>query len=312
MPYYACKDKVPCSPPVHRPRVAVWPDAAIAGRPETDCYFAASGYRRANQRSQEVTMARTTSSAAAQRPAAAERPARRSRAEKSTEIREALFKAAAEIVGELGYAEASITRITSRANVAQGTFYNYFHSRQDLLDQLLPVLGRDMLAYIRDEVGHPASEREREDKRFRAFFNYLYHKPAFLRILNEALFFAPAGHHGHFDHIVKDYRHILGRAATGGEIQGYAPRELEVVVYILLAARNYLSERYSYRDGKVRPLPDWVADAYLKFVSGGLFGGADAHAPAITEAASSAPPAVTARPKRRPARRKTNGHAVGD
>ena len=40
------------------------------------------------------------------------------------------------IVGELGYAGASVALITARADVAQGTFYNYFESRQDLLDQL--------------------------------------------------------------------------------------------------------------------------------------------------------------------------------
>ena len=60
------------------------------------------------------------------------------RVEKSEETRKALFDAAAKIVGKHGYEGASIARITSRAKVAQGTFYNYFTTRQDLLDQLLP------------------------------------------------------------------------------------------------------------------------------------------------------------------------------
>ena len=67
--------------------------------------------------------------------------AKKTRAQKSVEARAALLQAAAEIVGEYGYADASITRITQRANLAQGTFYNYFASRQDIFDELLPVLG---------------------------------------------------------------------------------------------------------------------------------------------------------------------------
>jgi len=71
-----------------------------------------------------------------------------SRNERGKMIREALFKAAAEVVGEHGYQEASISMITQRAGVAQGTFYNHFQSRQDILDQLLPALGREMMEHI--------------------------------------------------------------------------------------------------------------------------------------------------------------------
>src|SRR6202008_1120179 len=39
-------------------------------------------------------------------------------------------------------------RLTRRAGVAQGTFYNYFNSRQDLFDQLLPSMSNEMLAFI--------------------------------------------------------------------------------------------------------------------------------------------------------------------
>ena len=49
------------------------------------------------------------------------------------------------MVGRLGYAEASVARITELADVAQGTFYNHFESRQELLDQLLPAIGRQMV-----------------------------------------------------------------------------------------------------------------------------------------------------------------------
>jgi AcrR family transcriptional regulator len=95
------------------------------------------------------------------------------RAQKSEAVRKALFKAAAEIVGEFGYANASISKITQRANLAQGTFYNYFASRQDLLDQLLIALGADMLAYIHERAVGGKTFLDREERAFRAFFEFL-------------------------------------------------------------------------------------------------------------------------------------------
>src|SRR5271155_4036073 len=66
---------------------------------------------------------------------------RLSRAEKSQLIRNKLFDSAAKVVGKHGYSDAMVSLITSEAHVAQGTFYNYFESRQHLFDQLLPSLG---------------------------------------------------------------------------------------------------------------------------------------------------------------------------
>ncbi|MBM3559787.1 MAG: helix-turn-helix transcriptional regulator, partial [Alphaproteobacteria bacterium] len=98
---------------------------------------------------------------------------RQTRAEKSAATRRALIRAATEIVGEFGYAGASVARITARARVAQGTFYNYFRSRQNLLDSLLPGLGRDLLDHVRDEVAGSAGVVDMEARGLRAFFDFL-------------------------------------------------------------------------------------------------------------------------------------------
>src|SRR5690606_32698911 len=90
------------------------------------------------------------------------RSTRGKRVEKSEAIRESLLKAAVEVVGEVGYANASIALITQKAGVGQGTFYNYFESRQEILDALLPSLGKDMLAHVKKCAlgGHSFAELE--------------------------------------------------------------------------------------------------------------------------------------------------------
>lgn len=197
---------------------------------------------------------------------------RGSRLEKSELLRHALLQAAAAVVGEVGYANASIALITAKVGVAQGTFYNYFDSRQDILDKLLPTLGEEMLAHIKQCASGGTNYTEIEERVFRGFFSFLEKTPHFSRILNEAESFAPVGHKQHFDNVSKKYLHLFHRSKLEGEFPNYSEEELEVVVFILLAARSYLALRYVDGAGRKSTLPEWVAKTYMKFVRYGLEG----------------------------------------
>jgi AcrR family transcriptional regulator len=195
-----------------------------------------------------------------------------SRSEKTELIREALLRSAAEVVGEVGYAEASITMITQRAGVAQGTFYNYFKSRQDILDKLLPDVGEHMISHVREKATGGEGFAELEERSFRAFFSFIKQAPHFSRILNEAESFAPAGYQQHFKTVTSGYIRFLKRSLRNGEFPEYSEAELEVVAYMLMAARSYLSQRYALEDGKPTEIPRSVVKTYMKFVLFGLTG----------------------------------------
>jgi AcrR family transcriptional regulator len=192
------------------------------------------------------------------------------RVERNAWTKRKIFDAATRIVGKYGYAEASVARITEQAGVAQGTFYNHFENRQQLLDQLLPKIGVDMVRFIRERTGTAHAARQ-EIERFGAFFDFIREVPEFLRILNEAEFFAPIGYQKHFDNISTAYVRILKRARLAGTIEGYSDEEFEAIVQMLMGARGYLSRRYSYSDGAVTAVPDHVITAYQKLITRGLF-----------------------------------------
>lgn len=186
-------------------------------------------------------------------------------------IREALFKAAAEVVGEHGYQEASISMITQRAGVAQGTFYNHFDSRQDILDQLLPALGREMMDHIAACFKKGNTALEKEEAGFKGFFSFLKQNPHFFRILNEAESFAPNAYRTHMEHVMTGYQKFLEGARDRKEIASFDERELQVVVLVLMAARSYIAWRFVKEDGKTEEIPDWVVKAYRKLITGGVF-----------------------------------------
>jgi AcrR family transcriptional regulator len=93
------------------------------------------------------------------------------RVERNAWTKQKIFDAATKVVGKHGYAEASVARITEEAGVAQGTFYNHFENRQELLDQLLPKIGLDMVEFIRARTGTGRC-RAAGDRRFSAFFDF--------------------------------------------------------------------------------------------------------------------------------------------
>lgn len=182
---------------------------------------------------------------------------RLSRVELTPLAREALFRAAAKVVGEVGYAGASVARITSAAGVAQGTFYLYFDTRQSLFDELLSHARGEMLALVRERMGAARGFFEREARGMAAFLEYLRREPGFIRVLNEAEAVAPEAYRSHYEDIAHRYRRLLARAVANGEIRRLGAGELETVVYLIMGSRVALYQR-------CRGQPESQADAAVK------------------------------------------------
>jgi AcrR family transcriptional regulator len=200
---------------------------------------------------------------------------KRTRAEKTDDNRRALISAAIDIVGQHGYEGASISRITERAGLAQGTFYNYFESRQHILDLLIPALGDVMLDYISEAVRGIDDTYERERRGFRAFFEFLVDTPAFFRILREGEVAAPDAWGDHFRAVAEQYAKAMRRAVYKGHITQFSLDELEVISYMLMSARDYVYIKLKNDGASMNPIPEKVVDTYLKFIRYGLEGPRD-------------------------------------
>lgn len=201
-----------------------------------------------------------------------QRSPKKPRAERVQENRRALMKAAADIIGERGYEGTSIARITERAGLAHGTFYRYFESRQDLFDQLLPETGDELIEFLRARASGASDLMDLEERGLRGFFDFVVENPGFYRLLNEAEIAAPSAFAHHIDKLATHYVAALERSRTRGELPDFEPRELEVLAFILMAARFYIYLRFAKTKAGPRPIPKWVTATYMKFVSHGLQG----------------------------------------
>ncbi len=79
------------------------------------------------------------------------------RERKKMETRQALIEAAADLFHEKGYEATTVEEITERADVAKGTFFNYFPSKEALLSELAVWEAEQLRAALDVERGAPAS-----------------------------------------------------------------------------------------------------------------------------------------------------------
>lgn len=195
---------------------------------------------------------------------------RMSRAERARDVREAIFRAAARVIGAYGYADSSVNRITELAGIAQGTFYLYFESRQALFDELLAHEGRDLLLAMRLAVKGSKSFYEVEEAGYRAFFEYMRAHPWMFRVLEEAEVAAPRAHRRYLSLMIGYYTASLKRSVASGEIRRYRESELEALAHMLTAARTAVYRRYVKSARVPARTVDMAVGTYMKLVMGGI------------------------------------------
>jgi AcrR family transcriptional regulator len=157
-----------------------------------------------------------------------------------------ILEAAREEFGERGFSDASIVGITTRAEVALGTFYTYFDSK----DAVFRALVQDMSAQVRDYVAPAfkgASDAiDAERRALAAFLEFAGGHKQVYRIIDEAEFVDPAGFRQHYETTASRIAARLGEAAGRGEISAdLTPEAIDAVAWAVMGANVFLGLRYA-------------------------------------------------------------------
>lgn len=179
-----------------------------------------------------------------------------------------ILEAAEEVFGDLGYHEASIVKITEAAGVAQGTFYLYFASKQDVFEELVADLNRRVRRAMSEGAAAGGTRTERELGGFAAFFRFTAEHPALYRIIRQAEFVSPAALQLHYDRIAAGYVQALRGAMDAGEI---AVGDPEVIAWMLMGIGEIVGMRWILWGGH-DSVPTEVLDQMSDFIVRGLAG----------------------------------------
>lgn len=180
--------------------------------------------------------------------------------------RQELLHAAEEVFGAKGFDRASITDITQRAGVAQGTFYVHFEDKRAIFVELVEELGRRLRAELAQATAGLAERLEVERAGFRAFFQFSTRHRNLYRIVRQAEFVDPEVFRAYYRRMASGYVRGLRQAMDDGQIRRMDP---ETLAYCLMGVADFLGMRWVLWEQQPDSL-DTVLENALAFIRLGI------------------------------------------
>jgi AcrR family transcriptional regulator len=188
--------------------------------------------------------------------------------------RRKILDAAEEVFGQMGYYEASISEITRRAGVAQGTYYIYFRSKREIFAELVEDIGERLRADMRSAIAGAPDRIEIERRGFQAFFHFVASHRRIYSIVQEAERVAPEAFYAYYRKISQGYIRGLKEAMGEGSIRNL---DAEAIAYTLMGIGHFIALRWliwpqenEAEQGYKDELPAGVFASIMEFITHGL------------------------------------------
>ncbi len=179
-----------------------------------------------------------------------------------------ILEAAEEVFGEKGYHEASVTAITERAGIGNGTFYLYFKTKKDVFQQLIEHLHYNIKQRLSRLASGLQDRAEVEAVGLRAFHEYIVEHKDLYKLIREAEAVDEDLFKWYYQEFAKSYTKQLQAAMDGGKLR---PMNPEALAYCLIGINVFTGMRWSVWEG--REAPEEMLDTIVDFILYGLKGG---------------------------------------
>jgi AcrR family transcriptional regulator len=140
---------------------------------------------------------------------------------KGERTRRAIFLAAEEVFGRQGFSRANVAEITRLANVAQGTFYVHFQSKQDLMEGFVKYINRELRYELQRAVAGLEDRREVEAIGMWFFFRFIRRRAAIYRVVPEFEMIGREVGMWYYRKFGEGYGQGLARGIEHGQIRDY-------------------------------------------------------------------------------------------
>ncbi|GAC1573312.1 MAG: TetR/AcrR family transcriptional regulator [Sphingomicrobium sp.] len=159
-----------------------------------------------------------------------------------------ILDAALSEFGERGFAESSIASITQRAEVALGTFYTYFDSKEALFAALVRDMSERVRLAVAPKIAGASDALDLEQRALAAYLDFVNGHREVYRIIDEAEFVDPDGFRAHYlttaQRIVERLREGASRSELRAELADADPLEREVAAWAIMGMNVFLGLRF--------------------------------------------------------------------
>lgn len=184
---------------------------------------------------------------------------------KGEATRQRLLGVAEEVFGTVQYHGASVSEVARRAEVAQGTFYLYFPSKQAIFRELVIHLSKTMRRSIAQAIQGLEDRLEIERAGIRAFLSFVQQHKYLYRIVREAEFVDEEIFRWFYQRLAEGYAAGLRKAAAQAQIRDLDP---ETIAFALMGVADFIGMRWVLWED--REPPEEALEAAVEFITRGL------------------------------------------
>ncbi|MGE5673974.1 MAG: TetR/AcrR family transcriptional regulator [Mycobacterium leprae] len=160
---------------------------------------------------------------------------------------------------------AAVNDITRAAGVAQGTFYVYFKSKQEIFRELVTDLSHRLRTDLATSTRGMPNRLAMERAGIEAFLRFARNHRYLYRIVREAEFVDPDQFQWFYRTMAEGYVRGLSLAGAQGEA---AVPHAEALAYCLMGLTDFIGMRWVLWEGQEPPAE--VVDAVMQFIEYGL------------------------------------------
>ena len=179
---------------------------------------------------------------------------------------EKLIDAAAAVFYEKGFHGGSISDITRRAGVGNGTFYIYFDSKLSVYRYLLVEYGKRIRAKSNQAISGCTTRKDAERLGIRSFFEFVLEDQGIFNIIWESLYIDKTLFDDFYTTFSKFYVSRLKKAQESGEVRDIDP---QVLSYVLMGITNFVALNSLVL--KQETNIDFLVDEVMKVLEKGIF-----------------------------------------
>jgi len=179
--------------------------------------------------------------------------------------RRRLLNAAEGEFGTRGYHGASVSSITQRAEIAQGTFYLYFRSKEEMFLTLVRDIGHQLRAHSAQAITKATNRMEAERLGLEAFMQFTTKHRGLYRIVQESQFVDPQVFREYYEKLAEGYAAALDKAARNGEV---TKGDAATRAWSIMGIGHFLGMRWCLWQ-KQAPPPE-ILDEVMGFIAKGM------------------------------------------